>query len=699
MRDMSENNKLSMMIRGGGKRVRYLAMVDYQNEFGLLNENYTHYSDRYNSQIRDYSLALRANMDIDVTTSTLLKFNLSGAIGEKKQPNGDINSIFYNFYQVPSNAFPVKTASGNWGGGNSLFQMNPIADFADIGYVQDNSYFLEADLRLKQDLSMWIKGMSAEVAVAYDNSAVFEDIGSKTYMYEQCYIDDNDELISKEEGTNSALSVSSSKLDSQRIRSTVEARLNYEYAVAKNRFWASAIYRQESEEPLGSNTSYYRQNVMGIGGYNYDNRYLIDIVANYYGTSALLKGDKFRFYPALSAGWNLSEESFLSGRENLNLLRLRFSWGRSALDNISYGLGHHFWGESGNYPFDDGLTQSEGMVESKLPVRGLELETSNKYNVGVDLRMWNNFTASVEYYHDRRTDILVTDNRVSEIFGITASPVNIGENKMQGVELDLGWHQQLKDFSYYVNANWAWNKTEVIEDGQAYQKYDYLYTKGHRIDQIFGLEAIGYFNDEADIESSPEQTFSQVRPGDIKYRDRNNDKKIDSEDRIAIGKSSSIPDMIMGLNLGFEYKGIGLDLTFNGVKGLTKLLSKAGVHHPLRNGKSNISDWYLNDRMRWTEKTKETANVPRLSTLSNENNYQTSTQWLTDGSFFKLRNVNLHYTFPHTWTNRLGMEKLQLYAKAMNVFSIDKIQNFNCEDINLGYPDLFSLCLGINIEF
>ncbi len=114
---MSENNKLSMMIRGGGKRVRYLAMVDYQNEFGLLNENYTHYSDRYNSQIRDYSLALRANMDIDVTTSTLLKFNLSGAIGEKKQPNGDINSIFYNFYQVPSNAFPVKTASGNWGGG------------------------------------------------------------------------------------------------------------------------------------------------------------------------------------------------------------------------------------------------------------------------------------------------------------------------------------------------------------------------------------------------------------------------------------------------------------------------------------------------------------------------------------------------------------------------------------------------------
>ena len=160
---------------------------------------------------------------------------------------------------------------------------------------------------------------------------------------------------------------------------------------------------------------------------------------------------------------------------------------------------------------------------------------------------------------------------------------------------------------------------------------------------------------------------------------------IDSEDRIAIGKSTTVPEMVFGLNLGFEYKGFGIDMVFNGVSGLTKQLNVANVHQPLRNGNTNIATWYLKDKIRWTEAMKDVANVPRLSTLSNENNYQTSTQWIEDGSFLKLRNLNVYYN--------------QIYAKAQNVFSIDKIDYFNCEDLTLGYPDLFSVCLGLNINF
>lgn len=698
-RSVAENNQVNVMLRGGGRKMRYMALLDYQNEFGLLNEKYTHYSDRYNSQIRNYSLGLRANLDVEITPTTLLKFNLAGKIEEEKSPNGNINTIFSNFYQVPSAAFPIKTQNDNWGG-NSIFKQNPIADFADLGYIQDNARSLNADLRITQDLSMFAKGLNAEVAVAYDNTAVFREVGSKTYMYEQCYMSEGGELVSNTEGTNSALKISSSGLHSQCIRATVEAKLNYEYAFNKNQITASAIYRQESEEPLGLNTSHYRQNVMGIIGYNHNNRYMIDVVANYYGTSVLLKGDKFRFYPAVSAGWNLSEEQFLKEKPFLDLLKLRFSWGRSAIDNIAYGLGNHFWGGGGgSYPFSAGMESNGGMIESVLPVYNLQLPTSNKYNVGIDLRMWKNLTVSAEYFYDRRSDILVDNNTISNISGINPPPGNIGEYTLQGIDLGLGWKQKLRNFNYYVNANFTWNKSKVIEDGQAYQPHDYLYTKGHRIDQVFGLEAIGYFKDEADIEQSPQQTFSQVRPGDIKYKDQNNDNKITPEDKVPIGKSSSIPDLFAGINLGVEYKGFGLDLTFNGMKGLTKILSVNGVHHPLRDGKASISSWYLNDRVRWTEETKDIANMPRLSTLSNENNYQLSTQWLTDGSFFKLRNVKVHYSFPQKWIKKLKMEKLQLYVKALNVFSMDKIQDFNCEDIKLGYPDLFSLYLGVNVKF
>ena len=679
-----------------------MALLDYKNEFGLLNEDYTHYSDRYNSQIRNYELDLRINLDVDVTPATKVKFSLYGIIAEDKRPNTGIDAIFQNLYNVPSAAFPIKTANGNWGS-NSVFKMNPIAAIADVGYVQENRRLLEGDMRLTQDLSMFVKGLNAEVAVAYDNSATYQDIGSKTYLYEIFNQTVAGLPTTKTEGSNSTLQVSSSKLSDQFIRASVEAKLNYDRTFNKHQVAASVVYRQEMEEPLGVNGAYYRQNVMGFAGYNYDNRYMLDVVANYYGTSVLLEGDKFRFYPAVSAGWNIANEAFLEDVSQLDMLKLRASWGRSATDGLDYGLGNYFWisdKTSGKYAFGESLgTLVNGLREQQLPMYRLELETADKYNIGVDLRMWKNFTASAEVFYDRRTNILVDNNRTSGMLGVTPAKSNIGENETRGLELSMGWNQQLKDFNYYVNANWGLNDSKVIENGQAYQPYDYLYTKGHKIGQLFGLEAIGYFNDEEDIANSPEQTFSVVRPGDVKYKDQNGDKRIDSEDRVAIGKSTSIPDMVYGLNLGFEYKGFGIDMTFNGVSGLTKQLNVSSVHQPLRNGNTNIATWYLKDKVRWTESTKDIANVPRLSTLSNENNYQTSTQWIADGSFFKLRNLNVYYTLPQAWSKKMKMDKCQVYAKALNVFSIDKIDYFNCEDIALGYPDLFSVYVGLNINF
>ena len=694
MRDFSQNNQFIIMVRGGGQRVRYMALLDYKNEFGLLNEDYTHYSDRYNSQIRNYELDLRINLDVDVTPATKVKFSLYGIIAEDKRPNTGIDAIFQNLYNVPSAAFPIKTANGNWGS-NSVFKMNPIAAIADVGYVQENRRLLEGDMRLTQDLSMFVKGLNAEVAVAYDNSATYQDIGSKTYLYEIFNQTAAGLPTTKTEGSNSTLQVSSSKLSDQFIRASVEAKLNYDRTFNKHQVAASVVYRQEMEEPLGVNGAYYRQNVMGFAGYNYDNRYMLDVVANYYGTSVLLEGDKFRFYPAVSAGWNIANEAFLEDVSQLDMLKLRASWGRSATDGLDYGLGNYFWisdKTSSKYAFGESLgTSVNGLREQQFG--NLSGETVS------ELRMWKNFTASAEVFYDRRTNILVDNNRTSGMLGVTPAKSNIGENETRGLELSMGWNQQLKDFNYYVNANWGLNDSKVIENGQAYQPYDYLYTKGHKIGQLFGLEAIGYFNDEEDIANSPEQTFSVVRPGDVKYKDQNGDKRIDSEDRVAIGKSTSIPDMVYGLNLGFEYKGFGIDMTFNGVSGLTKQLNVSSVHQPLRNGNTNIATWYLKDKVRWTESTKDIANVPRLSTLSNENNYQTSTQWIEDGSFFKLRNLNVYYTLPQAWSKKMKMDKCQVYAKALNVFSIDKIDYFNCEDIALGYPDLFSVYVGLNINF
>ena len=698
-RDFSENNQFNVTLRGGGNMVKYMVFLDYQNRFGLLDTEYTKYTERYNSQIRDYDLNLRMNIDADITKSTQMRFSIYGNLSESKSPKSGTDAVFQNMYKVPSAAFPIKTANDIWGS-NTMFKMNPIAEIADVGYQQINRRMLQADLRLTQDLSMVTRGLSAEVAVAYDNVAQFTEVGSKTYRYDITYIADSGLPVSQIDGNDTQLAISSSSLTEQFIRVTIEGKVNYNRMFGKHRVDASVIYRQDMNEPLGVNTSMYRQSIMGVASYNYATRYMVDLVGNYYGSCVLLKGDKFRFYPAVALGWNIANEPFMKSAGWVDMLKLRASWGQSANDGgIAIGMGNYFVTSGGGYAFGNNNTSSGGFREGAMPVTHLDVETSTKYNVGIDLRLWKGFTATAEYFYDRRTNILKSNNLVSDMLGVSVPSTNVGEREMSGVEFSLGWNRRHKDFAYYVNANVAFNDSKIIEDGEAYQPYDYMYRKGHKIGQLFGLEAIGYFHDEAEIAESPEQTFSTVRPGDIKYKDQNGDKKIDSYDFVPIGKSTSVPDIYYGLNLGFEYKGVGLDLNFNGISGLTKQLNVASVHQPLKNNNTNIATWYLKDRVRWTENTKDTANLPRLSTLSNSNNYQTSTQWIEDGSFFKLRNVKLSYSLPKRWTEKMKMDKFQIYAKALNVFSIDKIDYFNCEDLYLGYPDLFSVFIGVNINF
>ena len=484
----------------------------------------------------------------------------------------------------------------------------------------------------------------------------------------------------------------------QTIRSNWELKLGYDRMWNGHQLSVAALYRQEMEESLGVNVSWYRHSIMGVASYNFRNKYLVDVVANKYGTSVLLKGDKYRFYPAVSAAWVLSNETFFKEQSIVDFMKLRFSYGRSAVDNLAYGLGKHFWSGKGQYFFGDSNTEMDGYMERKLPMRTLELETADKYNVGLDLLLFKNLSFTADMYYDRRTNILVSNKKVSSMIGIEVPQQNVGKVESRGLELSLGWKDEIRSFRYYANANVAFLDSKVIENGEAYQPYDYLYAKGHKVGQAFGLEAIGYFNDDEDIRNSPTQTFSTVRPGDVKYKDQNNDNRIDAYDEVAIGKSTIVPEMVYGLNLGFEYKGFGVDATFQGISGISTMLTTPHVYRPLRNN-NNISTWYLSDRIRWTESTKDIANVPRLSTLDNANNYRNSTQWLENGSFLKLRNLNIYYTFPQKWTERLQMDKLQIYVRAQDLFSLDHIKYLNCESLSLGYFDTMGVSLGLNINF
>lgn len=704
LRKHTVNHQFDITFRGGGKRMRYFTMLNYKNDYGILNEKYAKYSDRYTAQMRKYELGLRMNIDVDITPTTLVQFNMQGQLRERKRPNTNEYDLFGGLFNTPSGAFPMQTSHGYWGS-NDILKSNPIAQIADIGYFKENPRTLQADFRIRQDLSILTPGLSLEAAVAYDNNAVYKEEGYKIYQYEvnapvRNVITDKIEANSKVYNDNSALTVNCLKMTEQYINANLEGALKYNRTFGRHGISALGSYRLESERGIGRNNAHKRMYINASAGYSYRDTYLLNVAVNRTGTSVLPEGDKFRTYPAVSAAWILSNESFMKKAIAINYLKLRASYGRSGWDGIDYELNRQYWTYGGAYWFSDANVQADGMKEDKLAMSNLTLEVSDKYNVGLEMQLFNRLSLSADAFYHKSSRILVNaDHLISSAIGITLPQQNEGKTEYKGLDLGIDWKDNVnKDFTYYIGGNLSYIQTKIVENGEGYKPWSYLSAKGLPSGQIFGLEAIGYFRDQADIANSPQQMFSEVRPGDIKYKDRNGDRIIDDNDVHAIGYSSTVPEIYYGIKLGFNYKGFGIDALFQGVAHYSKMLNVGSVYWPLRNN-TNVSDWYLHDNIRWTEETKDFANLPRLTTLNNNNNFRNSTQWLVNGDYFKLRNLNIHYNLPQRWISHIKLEQCQFFAQANNLFSMDHVKYMNCEDFTVNYPDMFSVHFGVNIKF
>ncbi len=701
LRNHTTNHQLDILFRGGGKNLRYFTALNYKNDMGLLNPKYTRYTERYDSQMKKYFLNLRMNLDVDISDVTKLKLSMLGMLRERKRPATSESALFDLLYGTPSAAFPVRTQQSEWGG-NHILKTNPIAAMADAGYYKLNQRMLQADLRLMQDLSTIMPGLSAELAVAYDNNATYRETAKKGFRYQT--VDkgsDGMPVYTYYGDANNELKIDNNGLANQYIHANFEAKVNYLRHWNEHQFAAGAMFRHEAMTLSGANNSRYRQYITATLGYNYADRYLLDIVANTFGTSILARNDKYRFYPAVSAAWLLSNEKFLQRlASSIDYLKLRVSYGRSGYDLYDYAQDKQFWTGKGSYHFQDGnVSAGSSLTEGVLAMKELDLEVSDKYNMGIDLSLFKGLSLSIDGFYDRRSKILIDGSGfISGAIGVQVPNMNAGRVNTKGAELAMMWKKQHKDFSYYAGANFTYVRSKVIENGEGLRPYPHLSAKGHPLGQVFGWEAIGYFRDQADIDSSPSQKFSDVRPGDVKYKDLNGDNIIDKNDMKAIGHSSMMPEIYYGINLGFEYKGFGIDALFQGIGRYSVMLNTPNVYWPLRNN-TNISNWYLNDKIRWTEETKDYANVPRLTTEDNANNFRNSTQWLENGSYLKLRNLNIYYTLPSEWTRKVKMEKVRIYARANNLFSLDKVKYLNGEDLRAHYPDMLTIYAGLNINF
>lgn len=685
-------------FRGGGESVTYFVSLNYQNETGFLNN--TSLDDRYDSQMKYDRFNFRTNLNVDLTKTTSFLVNIAGNIDGRKEPGARLNSIMNALYSVPSGAFPVEAVNGVWGG-TEYYDNNPVALVSSTGLRKPHSRGISANATLNQDLASWLPGLSAEISVAYDNQVSYWENLLREFLYESATVSRNpttgvitDTLVNNY-GSDTDITASDN-FGGQRRHATLYGKINYSRSWNESELNTSLFYHEDKRVSQGQYNTYLHQNMVAFISYGLKNRYFLDGALSYSGSSVLPAGNRFGFFPAISGAWLISREQFMSGLQAVDKMKLRASWGLSGNDRMAYNLYDQAFFTGGGYFFTDNNNSFGGIREGQLPTIGLTYEKASKYNLGIDIELIGKLQMTAELFYEKRTDILTSaDGSVPSLIGVARPMENLGSVENKGAETSLLWQDKVGSLKYHIGGMFSFARNTILEMNEDFKPYEYLEQTGQPVGQQFGLVALGFFADQEDIDNSPRQLFSELRPGDVKYDDRNEDGVIDQLDRVPVGYAEGYPEIYFSSTIGFEFRGFGVEALFQGIANQTLYLNTPGVFWPLR-GQTSIST-FSSDR--WTPFTTETATLPRLSLLENANNYRENDIWLTEGDYLKLRRLEFYYNFPASLLNRINMKSAKVYVRGMNLFSLDTIDVMDPEQTGISYPTLTSWHIGINLGF
>jgi len=435
-------------------------------------------------------------------------------------------------------------------------------------------------------------------------------------------------------------------------------------------------------------------------------KYIAEFSFGYNGSESFPKGKRWGFFPAGSLGWIVSNEEFLKNSNAISYLKLRGSYGVVGNDIIGGDSRYLFLQDyvAGNgYVFGDKSNVGiGGMTEGQLANPYVTWEKQKQFNIGVELSLWNKLDVTVDIFNQDRYDILAEPNSsLPQLAGVNKPQLNVGKTNNKGFETLVRYTDKVSnDFEYFVQASLWYAKNEITFNSEAPKLYEWLYSTGRPIGQPFRYEAIGFLSaedianmslPEGDPNKVAKPTFTtDLKPGDIKYKDQNGDFFIDGNDRIPSGKTG-MPEFTAGLNAGLKYKGFDLEMVFQGVTNRTVYLT--GNYYQAFQGFGTVTEIALN---RWTPATAATATYPRLSSVNNLNNYQGSSFWERDGSFIKLRLLELGYSLPQSFVKNQKINSARIFVNGTNLFSIDHM-DFTDPESMYGYPVARTISLGARV--
>jgi TonB-linked SusC/RagA family outer membrane protein len=700
LRDFGSSDKFSISFQEQASAIRYFTLVNFINEKGLLGP--VNKNEGYSTQIGAYKFNFRSNVEINLSKSTKFTVNLAGNIGESNRPSSaiDESDVFSAIYNTPSAAFPVKTNNNRWGG-KATFNTNPVAMISAQGYTVKGQREIMTDFILEQKLDNLLRGLSAEAGFSFDKSFNYLDTRTKQFQYEQLspILDPVTGAITNTVatlyGTNTTLSFSSS-VPLQRQRTTAIVNLKHSVRWNDNRLLSSLLFQSEELILTGQYNTFRHLLAGGNVHYSKAGKYFADMSLSYNGTNLLPENNRFGFFPAISLGWNMANEKWLVDNHSIQTLKIRMSWGMSGNDQIIQNLSKSAFVGAAGYYFGVNNTSNSGFREGRLASSPLTYETSYKTNLGIDAGLFNMLDLNFDAFYNKRKGILAeTSGTTSGILGVNPPYSSVGIVTNKGFELGFNFYDNKGDFTYNLGGQISYTKNKIVDMLEVYKPEDYLKRTGHSINQAFGLEMVGFFKDATDISGSPKQTFSIVRPGDIKYKDQNGDKIINEFDEIPIGFGTQIPELYFSGSVNIEYKSIGISALLQGIANQTIYRNTPSIFFPLRSN-SNISTFSNNA---WTPANSATATLPRLSMSENVNNYRPNTLWYANGSYLKLRSLQFYYNLPTQFLSKFKLKETCLYVEGLNLFSFDNIENVDPEATGITYPTMTSFSLGVKIGF
>ena len=681
---------------GGNKTAKYYVLGSFYNQGGLFAGTR---QDEYDSNMNYKRYNFRGNVDVEVTKDLNVSMDFSGRHEDLRQPGAGWGTVYNNIMNIPAFAFPLINPDGSYGG-SSIYQSNPQAQLEKTGFQSNKTRRLLMNLSAKYKLDDFIKGLSANVYSSFD---IYQDYFSGKEENYQVYAYDP----TKPEGQ-------------QYTRYGVESRLVYRQTswgnyVKNTEFWGGLDYDRYFGRHKVNLSSKYQQGMLSIaykypikfqGGsfrasYGYDHKYLAEFVGSYNGTEAFMKGKRFGFFPAVSAGWVISEEDIMKGSSVISYLKVRGSVGSvgyKGMDEFLEGTRlfpyeDRYMPYGGGFPFGTGFSGGLQTPPLNYPNENITWEKVLKKNVGVDMQFFSRSLAvTADVFHEERTQIL-TPSLIPSILGRNSFPMNDGAAEYKGAEGSVNYSTNLGRLHFSVYANYTFSKNKVIAMNEEVGTPEYQLQTGRSLNALYQYQALGLFQSIEEIQNSPVQQFSsQVFPGDIKYKDINGDDVINDLDAVRSDDLVNFPTSFFGFGGILKYAGFDLKFHFYGNIGSTE--SFKGIIMRGSNNNGYITEY---SDQAWST-TNRDAKYPRLSINERSNNNQNSTFWNRSGDELRLKNVELGYSLPKSAARYLFLNDCRFYISGMDLLRFDHSDGVVGSGIS-GLPWMQSYALGVNINF